>query len=261
MAEQSEREKIEWFKQRKAQVKDAAAAARIGRQAWVDSVRTGENVQARQPSDLQALGASVQRQQSLPTARNPAAALFDDAKDAFQKFQDGPPIRAPSVAESFIPVVGPAWEAASDLQQGHYGAAAFNGALAALDSFLGGEIAKGVAKGGVYTVKEGSYAWKPIRSWMEEKRFVKSGEHGHHWFIPQNGWGKGVPEWLKNQPWNIKPLDRVTHGRVHHSWKGLPRFNPAQRYWYGTPNWSKVGTAAAVGHPAAAADAQWDQAR
>jgi len=50
--------------------------------------------------------------------------------------------------------------------------------------------------------------------------------------------------------------DAVTHGRIDHKVGDLPRFNPAQRYWYGTPAWSKVGTGAAIGHPAAAEKAR-----
>lgn len=49
---------------------------------------------------------------------------IDMAKDALHDFQSGPKIQRPNLAESFIPVVGPAWEAAADLQDGNYGGAA-----------------------------------------------------------------------------------------------------------------------------------------
>lgn len=40
-------------------------------------------------------------------------------------------------------------------------------------------------------------------------------QHGHHWAIPQNGWGKNVPDRIKNQPWNIKPMPSAeVHGRL-----------------------------------------------
>ena len=32
------------------------------------------------------------------------------------------------------------------------------------------------------------------------------------------------------------------HGRIHGRYRGKPQFNQAQRYWYGTPAWSKVAT-------------------
>jgi hypothetical protein len=30
-----------------------------------------------------------------------------------------------------------------------------------------------------------------------------------------------------------------------------PRFNPAERYWYGTPAGAKAATGSAIGHPIA----------
>ena len=47
------------------------------------------------------------------------------------------------MAQSFIPVVGPAWEAAGDLQDGDYGGAAFNTALKAEMSTIESECATG----------------------------------------------------------------------------------------------------------------------
>jgi len=97
-------------------------------------------------------------------------------------------------------------------------------------------------------------------AWMGEKGFLAKGQHGHHWAIPQNGWGKQIPDAIKNQPWNIKPMPSPeVHGRITAPYKGKPQFNVAQRYWYGKPAWSKVGTAAAIGHPIAAVNAQSDQ--
>lgn len=49
--------------------------------------------------------------------RNP----LEMAQDALHGFQSGPKIQRPNTLESFIPVVGPAWEAAADLQDGNYG--------------------------------------------------------------------------------------------------------------------------------------------
>jgi hypothetical protein len=64
-----------------------------------------------------------------------------------------------------------------------------------------------------------------------------------------------VPDWIKNQPWNIKVLpDKVVHTRIHSNMpsKGLKRFNPAERWWYGTPAWSKAAAASGAGRPVAA---------
>ena len=195
----------------------------------------------------------------------------------------GPPgasVGHPELLESLIPVWGSGREAVADFQEGDYAGAALNGALAASDLFLAGAIVKGVAKGGVYTVgkmaakkatkkatKTTPYNWDAkVRPWMGEKRYLAKGQAGHHWAIPQNGWGKGVPERIKNQPWNIKPMPEgpagaEMHGRMTGRYKGKPKFNALERYIYGTPAWSKTATGAAVGHPAAAAKAESEKRR
>jgi hypothetical protein len=166
-----------------------------------------------------------------------------------------------------IPVWGSGREAIADFQEGNYGGAALNGALAASDLFLAESAIKGLAKGGIYiargAAKEAAnpYAWKQyVRPWMGKQGFLAKGQHGHHWLIPQNGWGKGVPDWFKNQPFNIKGMpDAVTHWRLEHRVGDLPRFNPAERSWYGTPTWAKVAAGDVVGHPIAAAEPGNDQ--
>lgn len=150
--------------------------------------------------------------------------------------------------------------------QGNYGGAALNGALAASDLFLAGSIAKGIAKGGIYVADKAStraapYAWRYMRDLMQEKGFIKAGEEGHHWFIPQNQWGKQVPEWIKNQAWNIKSLDRVTHARLRNKIGDLPKFGLFDRLRYGTPAWTKASAGSAAGHSVSAAGANSDDHR
>lgn len=193
------------------------------------------------------------------TARSP----FDAAQGAFRDFQNGPKIPRPNVAESFIPVVGPAWQAAGDLQDRNYAGAAANAALAASDLFVAGSVAKDVARGGIYAGKvieseaQNPYAWKTVRKWLGDEGIADSGQHVHHWLIPQKGWGKNVPDWIKNHPLNLKSMpDAVTHWRIDHRVGDLPRFNPAQRYWFGAPTWSKVAAGAAAGHAVDAATAR-----
>ena len=88
------------------------------------------------------------------------------------------------------------------------------------------------------------YNWDAkVRPWMGEKRYLAKGQAGHHWAIPQNGWGKGVPERIKNQPWNIKPMPEgpagaEMHGRMTGRYKGKPMFIALERFIYGTPAWS-----------------------
>ncbi|MCA6246558.1 MAG: hypothetical protein IM671_07530 [Phenylobacterium sp.] len=185
----------------------------------------------------------------------------------------------PELLESLIPVWGSGREAVADFQEGVYTGAALNGALAASDLFLASSLAKGVAKGGFYVVNAGAktsakkaskttpYSWDDkVRPWMGKQGYLAKGQAGHHWAIPQNGWGKNVPEWLKNQPWNIKPMPEgpvgaEMHGRMTGRYKGKPKFNALEQYIYGTPAWSKTATGAAVGHPAAAAKAESEKRR
>ncbi len=190
------------------------------------------------------------------------AQAAENAKDQNQAGSVG----HPGFAESLIPVWGSGREAVADFQEGDYAGAAINGALAASDLFLAGTMAKGILKGGLYGVKLGRKVvlkaqWPTVSRYMRDEKLLQPNQIGHHWLIPQNGWGKKVPNIVKNQPWNIKampegPIGPEMHGRIHGRYKGKPRYTPVERYVYGTPTWSKVATADAVGHPVAATKAQ-----
>ena len=192
------------------------------------------------------------------TALDYAIPPIADARNAIESLQEMG--RPHSLAESVVPYFGSGREAAADLQDGNYLGAGFNGALAASDLFLAGSIVKGLLKGGAKM--SGPFAWKikprvdevGARQWLGANGFLEPGQAGHHWGIPQGGWGKLVPDWIKNQPWNIKPMpSSEIHGRIHGRYLGKPRFNPAEQYWRATPAWSKAATVAAVGHPVAIA--------
>lgn len=64
--------------------------------------------------------------------------------------------------------------------------------------------------------------------------------------------GQDVPDAIKNQPWNIKPMPSAeAHTRMRGSTKsGLPKFNPVERYVYGTPAWWKVQNGVTAAHGA-----------
>lgn len=168
-----------------------------------------------------------------------------------------PDVGHPSAVESLAPILGSGREALADLHDGDYLGAAGNGVMAITDVALAKAVLTGVGKGALKF--GGSHAWrsKPwdkvpgVRRWMGDKGLLKPGEHGHHGIIPQNGWGKAVPDFIKNQPWNIKGLDPVTHGRIHGRYTvdgvKLPRFNPVERVWRGTPTWTKPAAAGAAG--------------
>lgn len=80
-----------------------------------------------------------------------------------------------------------------------------------------------------------------------ERGYFDPYQPGHHWLIPQKGWGKNIPAWIKNQPWNIKVMkNSVVHNRVHGLF-GEPQYSLPQRFWYGTPGWFKAATGGLLG--------------
>lgn len=147
----------------------------------------------------------------------------------------------PGVAESIVPVWGSAREAVADAAEGDYLGAALNGALAVADLAPGAFAAKAATKVGVKgLIKGGSNTWNATRKWMGKNGLAETGQHVHHGIIPQGGWGKKVPDRVKNQLWNATPMPSPqVHGRIHGPYGGLPRYPLPQRYWIGAPNWAK----------------------
>lgn len=141
------------------------------------------------------------------------------------------------------------WEA------GDRGQAMLDGLAGVADLTLGAAALRGLLRGEVKV--NGPHKWrtKPweeglgARQWMGEKGTLKPGQHGHHAVVPNGGWGKVIPDAIKNQPWNIKGMESAEqHGRIHGPYKGKPQFNRAERYWYGTPTWWKAANASALTH-------------
>jgi hypothetical protein len=57
-----------------------------------------------------------------------------------------------------------------------------------------------------------------------------------HWLIPnKERWGRFVPDWIKNQPWNLNPQSS--------GFNRLDKYamNPLKRAWLETPDWFKAG--------------------
>ena len=168
-----------------------------------------------------------------------------------------PDVGHPGEWEALAPLWGSGREALADLHDGDYLGAAGNGAMAVSDLALVKGALTSIGKGAVKVA--GSHVWhtphwekvQGARTWMREKGYLKPGQIGHHGIIPQNGWGKVVPEYIKNQPWNIKALDPVTHRRIHGrptiDGVTLPRFNRVERIWHGTPSWTKPAAVAVAG--------------
>lgn len=191
----------------------------------------------RQPSGATAESASVRSPNlSAPQVSSP----LDFAQDALDDFQKGPKIPRPNLAESFIPVVGPAWEAAGDLQDGNYGGAAFNAAMAVGDALPVGAIVKGVkaARKGIGVLKEGSVTAGAAAEAIRKAGLSGPGKEIHH-TIALKGLGRSVPDW-RNHFALLKVLPKDIHRRLTGRWKGEPRFNPVLRVWHGTTDWQKT---------------------
>lgn len=142
--------------------------------------------------------------------------------------------------------MGPAWEAVADVQDGNYGGAAFNGAMAVADLLPLGVAAKGVnaARRGVTMLKKGSVTADAARKQLRARGVVKPGHEVHH-TIPLNGAGRNVQD-PRNHFMFLKPLPKEQHRRLTGSWDGKPRYDPVRRAWYGTTDWMKAAPTAAV---------------
>ena len=229
-----------------------------GHRAFGASIRAGQAPDLSTPSAVAAYGAqsSIGGQANAdPSAKDVTTPPIAPATLSGEHDSVG----HPGFAESLIPVWGSGREAVADFQDGDYLGAALNGGLAVSDLFLATAIEKAVAKGGLYALKgaigesAASQGWKNARKKMGELKMLDPYQHGHHWFIPQKGWGTDIPNWIKNHALNIKGMPSAeVHGRLTGSYKGKPQFGPLGQYWYGTPDWSKVATVSAAGHPAAA---------
>jgi hypothetical protein len=150
----------------------------------------------------------------------------------------------PGWAESLFPVWGPARAAMVDSANGDGWGWAGNSGLALLDLTGAGELIR-------YPPKLiGSHSWRATRQWLTKTGFAEKGEVVHHGMFERNqGIGKYLPDWLKNQPWNLKPMPSAQiHDRMaHDAWK-MPQLNLFQQLHYGTPDWAKWAAPAAVGH-------------
>ncbi len=179
---------------------------------------------------------------------------LDVAKHALHDFQDGPDIPRPSTLQSFIPVLGPAWEAAADLQDGNYAGAAMNGAFAIADALPFGVAAKGLraATKGIGILKEGSVTADAARKVLRRIGFAVPGQEIHH-TVPLEGLGRNVQSW-KNHYAFLKVLPTEQHRRLTGRWAGKPRYDPIRRVWYGTTDWMKAIPAGLAGYAADSAD-------
>jgi hypothetical protein len=108
-------------------------------------------------------------------------------------------------------------------QTGHYIWGSVNSVVALSDVALVGYGVKALCRG---AWKLGSHTWGATRKWYGKTRELEANTPVHHWAVPQGGWGKQVPDIIKNQPWNLNPMpDWATHANIHgYGPEGWPRF-------------------------------------
>ena len=143
-----------------------------------------------------------------------------------------------STGESFVPVWGSGRQAINDFYEGRYVWGSVNTVMAVSDIFLIKTTASMLEKG---AWKVGSHTWGATRKWLGKHGYAEAGEHVHHGIIPRGEWGSKVPDWFKNQPWNLKPLDPPA-GIDANTWHRMvegkePGLTALGRWWEGTPDW------------------------
>ncbi len=162
------------------------------------------------------------------------------AEGPLASFQNGPPIPRPNLAMSLVPVVGPAWDAAVDLQEGDYAGAALNSAFAVADFLPVGVAVRGVrsARAGVGVLKSGSVTGNASAKIMRSRGVAGPGDEIHH-SIALKGKSRTAQD-PRNHFALLKVLPKADHRRLTGSWEGQPRYDPLRRIWYGTTDWQKV---------------------
>lgn len=153
------------------------------------------------------------------------------------------------VAAGIVRALNGPRQARREVEQGHVVRGLVDGATAAADLQLSRGVIRGILRGQVKL--GGSHSHKQTRKWLGQKGLAEKGQHAHHALIPNGGWGKAVPDAVKNQPWNYKMMETpLHHTRIHGASRkfGLPQFNPLERYWHGTSTWWKAANGSAVGH-------------
>ncbi len=176
--------------------------------------------------------------------------VLGDPVNAFDPM--GRATEEPGFWEGMIPIWGSGKQAVHEFEKGSWGWGIAYTALAISDVALVKTAATAVGKG---AWKAGSHTWRATRSWYGRTRDLAPGQHVHHWAIERNSRiGKLVPDSIKNQPWNLKPLDPppgVSMDRWHKMVEGkVPGLNPAEQWWHGTPDWLRYAEVSTAGRVA-----------
>ncbi len=149
----------------------------------------------------------------------------------------------PTTAQSLVPVIGSLHEGIYAYGQGELLEGTLYMVLAASDILL---IKSIVQAGSKIVYKSGSHTWKATRKWYGKQYNLPPKTEVHHWLFHQKqGIGKYVPEFIKNQPWNLRPVwprnvetvegikhftSKEVHLNIIHAKKGLEMRYVIHRY-------------------------------
>ena len=186
-------------------------------------------------------------------AKPPWSRYRFDPAGALRNFQEGPDIPRPNILAQQIPVVGSAWQAVSDLQDGDYVSAAINAGSAVAEATPVGAAVRGARalRLGAQLLEVAPKARTVTRA-MRSKGLAGPGQEIHH-AIPLKGKPRNLPD-ARNHPLLLKTLPKEQHRRIHGSWQGQPRYNPAQRVWYGTTPTMKTVPVGLLGYTVSTAE-------
>lgn len=172
---------------------------------------------------------------------------------------------------SNLPWVGPAWEAAYDLQEGDYAGAAFNAAMVAAELSPVGPARRAVKLvNAVNDMRRGAFLARAGTQAARIRKIEKVGKGFElHHTEPLAGLSRKAEGLAQNHPANFKIMKKADHRRLTGNWTDpqtgqlLPRFGPAQQVWHGTNALQKSDMAArtAVGADAVQNLLSWDAER
>lgn len=123
-----------------------------------------------------------------------------------------PRVKAPGKLEQFIPIWGSSRQAINDFQEGRDIWGTVNSAFAVIDVLSITSLAR------LFVAEAFRNAeWKAVRNAIGKAGAVESQQQIHHWVVPRNGWGKSVPNWVKNNPLNLVPMPVGESGAAIHT--------------------------------------------
>jgi len=214
-----------------------------------DSFERGGHPRSVPDPDGKAYDEMIRRHRQVMARRENAGQLVNEGAGQTDPTAHAPHGLVDAIAAGAAHVFNEPREARRQIEQGHVVRGLVDGATAAADLELGRSVVRGLRRGSFKL--SGSHSLKQTRKWLGQKGLAENGQHAHHALVPNGGWGKAIPDFIKNQPWNYKMTETPLHHiRIHGASRkfGLPQFNAVERYVHGTPTWWKAANASGLGH-------------